>query len=121
MLTARKIRTVSTGKFILLRFIREYESVLTDNHIETAILFEHLRPVTANEFKLYLRDVLGSIPPQIRIALYGNIVHGPSTQGSLPGIPYLDTTGIVQIIENWTRGSTCDQWNDDWEFLFVSV
>jgi len=107
-------------KFVLLLFLRkEDEPVLKDATIRLAMIEENLEPVTSDQFQTYCSLVLKNQPPLTGIVMFCNDVRGPSESGSFPGIPCLSKNGEVQVIQNWTRGSQGDEWDDGQQFLFV--
>jgi hypothetical protein len=108
--------------FILLSFVLEGgDSVLTDEVIKAAQIREKLRPVTQEEFNAYWHEILHGGKPEIRIAAYGNSALGPSEAGSFVGTPFLNTSGKIGIVENWTRGQRGDEWEGEWRFLFAPL
>ncbi|MBI2633460.1 MAG: hypothetical protein HYW78_03700 [Parcubacteria group bacterium] len=92
------------------------ETVLRDNDIQFEILKRWLRPVTKNEWAYFCSS---GLMPEVPIVAFGISARGPEDSGGFAGVPYLDTDGNVKVIENWTRGSTGDQWNTEWEFVFL--
>ena len=110
----------TTQKFVLLSFTRDKgEPVLNDAAIRAAMIDERLRPISKDEFIVFYHEVLGGRKPEICIAMFGNTARGPAESGSFAGVPYLNTDGEIEVIQNWTRGNTGDQWDDGWEFLLV--
>jgi hypothetical protein len=120
----RKRREVGKEKkFVILSFVVEESDRegLNDDVVKAAMEEEKLRPVTHKEFWAFIDETLpGKRKPKKCVVAFGNLDRGPSESGSFVGVPYLDTDKHVLVQENWMRGHTGKQWDDDWEFVFVS-
>lgn len=107
-------------RFVILRFEREDgDPVINDGIVQAAAKEENLRPVSQEEFGIFFRKVLalGS-----RLVLFGNRGHGPADSGGFPGVPFLNTEDCgVDVVQNWVRGNTGDQWGDNDVFLFIAA
>ena len=111
----REIKRVVVD-FVLLKFYFEKgESVLKDDDIQLIMLKKWLRPVTENEWVYFTSS---SFVPNVPIAAFGKRARSSKDSGWFTGVSYLDIAGNVKVIENWKRGSTGDQWDGEWEFLF---
>jgi len=112
----------SALKFAVLSFNRaDDDEALTDAIVQAAKIEEKLRTVTKIEFDAYRRDVLKDGNPDTPLAAFGAKVRGPEDNGGFVGVPYLDVDGEFKVEEDWTRGNKGDQWNGEWEFLFVPI
>jgi hypothetical protein len=106
--------------FVVLTFVpQEGDSIMNDRIVQSAMAEERLRPVTREEFMLYLETV-ERYPKQFVLA-FGNIVRGPEESGGFPGIPYYNSNGVIDVLENWTRGSSGDLLDCDWEYVFAPI
>jgi hypothetical protein len=117
----REYKEGISALFVLLKFILKEKDVLTDKMIKETIAQEGLRPVSQEEFKIFQREIIHGGKPEIRIVAYGNAARGSSETGSFCGTPFLNTSGKIGIVENWTRGQDGDAWEGEWKFLFVPL
>lgn len=117
-----KRKDVNEGKSVILAFKPENgREVLTDTFIKATMKKEGLRKSEPSESKAYAMTLPGGKPKK-PLVLFGNIDRGPAESGSFPGHVTVDTEGDVEVVQNWTRGSSGEDWDaNEWEFLFAPI
>ena len=103
-------KDVNGGRNVVLAFTPEKgDGALTDTFIKATMEKEGLRKSNPNESKVYAMSLPGG-KPKVPLVLFGNIERGSSEAG-FAGHVTVDTEANVGVIENWTRGSSGEDWD----------